>query len=50
MPGVVPKLSRTPGHVVHGGPDRGAHNDPVLGGLLGLATDEIEALRREGVL
>ena len=50
MPGLVPMLSRTPGRVVHGGADRGAHNDAVLGGLLGLAADEIEALRQEGVL
>ena len=50
MPGPVPMLSRTPGRVVHGGADRGAHNDAVLGGLLGLTADEIEALRQEGVL
>ena len=50
MPGLVPQLSRTPGRVVHAGPDAGTHNDAVLGGLLGLSADEIAALRQEGVL
>lgn len=50
MPGVVPIFSRTPGRVVHGGPDLGTHNDVVLGGLLGLTADEIASLRQEGVL
>lgn len=50
MPGLVPALSRTPGRVVHGGPDLGQHNDAVLGGLLGLSPEEIAELRREGVV
>jgi formyl-CoA transferase len=50
MPGLVPLLSRTPGRVVHAGPDPGTHNEAVLAGLLGLGAEEIETLRREGVV
>lgn len=50
MPGLVPLLSRTPGRVVHAGPDPGAHNEAVLAGLLGLSAEEIETLHREGVV
>jgi len=50
MPGPVPLLSRTPGRVVHAGPDPGTHNDAVLGDLLGLSADQIASLRQEGVL
>ena len=50
MPGLVPMLSRTPGRVVHGGADPGTHNKAVLGDLLGLTAEEIESLRREGVV
>lgn len=50
VPGIVPHLSRTPGRVVHGAEDPGAHNAIVLGGVLGLGAEEIEALRREGVI
>lgn len=34
MPGIVPKLSETPGRVVRGGPLLGEHNDEILGRLL----------------
>ncbi|HEV8675470.1 MAG TPA: CoA transferase [Methylomirabilota bacterium] len=50
MPAVVPKLSRTPGRVVHPGLDRGAHNDEVYRGRLGLSAEECERLRRAGVI
>ena len=50
MPGPVPFLSRTPGRVVHAGPDPGTHNDAVLGDLLGLSAEQIASLRQEGVL
>lgn len=49
-PGIVPKLSRTPGSIRWSGPwQQGSHNDEVFG-RLGLGEDEIEALREEGVL
>lgn len=50
-PGVVPKLSQTPGSIrFSGSPAPGHHNTEVLGGLLNLDDDEITALRDEGVV
>jgi formyl-CoA transferase/succinyl-CoA--D-citramalate CoA-transferase len=34
MPGIVPRLSRTPGRIRWAGPDLGAHTDQVIGELL----------------
>ena len=48
QPGVVPKLSLTPGRVTHAGASLGRHTDEILSGLLGLGTKEIAALRAEG--
>jgi len=50
QPGVIPRLSLTPGRVTHAGASLGRHTDEVLSGLLGLAADEIAALRAEGVV
>ena len=50
VPGVVPKFSRTPGAVAWAGPRMGEHNAEVYGGLLGLASAEIEDLRTRGVI
>ncbi|HEX2183844.1 MAG TPA: CaiB/BaiF CoA-transferase family protein [Rubrobacteraceae bacterium] len=50
MPGLVPKLSETPGAVEWYGGSLGAHNEEVYGGLLGLPDEEIERLSREGVI
>ena len=51
MPGLIPKLSRTPGRVRHAGPPAlGAFNDEIFGDLLGLAPDERERLREAGVI
>ncbi len=44
MPGIVPKLSRTPGQVVFPGPSLGEHNREVFGGLLGLSDEQIRSL------
>ncbi len=49
MPGIVPKLSDTPGEVRWQGPALGEHTGSVLGEL-GFATEEIERLRREGAV
>jgi formyl-CoA transferase len=50
MQNVVPKLSDTPGHVRHAGPELGAHNDEVFRDLLGLSEDDIAALRAQGTI
>ncbi len=50
-PGIVPKLSRTPGSVRWSATwDEGSHNHEIYGGLLGLSDDDISALQEEGVL
>jgi crotonobetainyl-CoA:carnitine CoA-transferase CaiB-like acyl-CoA transferase len=50
LPEVQPRLSVTPGAVRHAGLPLGAANAEVLGGELGLSEDEIDTLRREGVI
>lgn len=50
MPGIVPRFSHTPGHVAHAGPRLGEHNEAVYVDLLGLAPEEMSALRQEGVI
>ena len=49
MPGIVPKLSGTPGAVRWLGPALGAHTDAVLADL-GRDAETIERLRREGAI
>ncbi len=50
IPAIVPKLSDTPGRTDWPGPDVGAHNDEVLGGVLGLSSDELADLRARGII
>ena len=50
QPGVIPKLSLTPGHVDHAGAALGRHTDEILSGLLGMSTDEVARLRKEKVI
>ncbi|HXG03361.1 MAG TPA: CoA transferase [Candidatus Binatia bacterium] len=51
MPGVVPRLTRTPGEVRTAGPPRpGQHNDEVYGGRLGLSPEALTDLRARGVI
>jgi succinyl-CoA--D-citramalate CoA-transferase len=50
MQGILPKLSRTPGRVERPGRARGADNDTFYPQVAGLSADEIDALRREGIL
>jgi crotonobetainyl-CoA:carnitine CoA-transferase CaiB-like acyl-CoA transferase len=51
MPGIVPKLSRTPGAVTGAGPAAvGAHNEEIYCGRLGLTRDDLAALGRRGIV
>ncbi|MCD7038011.1 MULTISPECIES: CaiB/BaiF CoA-transferase family protein [Pseudomonas] len=49
MPGIVPKLSETPGGVNWQGPSLGQHTDEILGSL-GLAGADIQRLKTSGVV
>ncbi|MBI1987561.1 MAG: CoA transferase [Nitrospinae bacterium] len=48
--GVGPKFSVSPGRVRMPAPMLGQHNEEVYGGLLGLGSKEMTALREEGVV
>ncbi|MBB4284810.1 CaiB/BaiF CoA transferase family protein [Roseospira goensis] len=50
LPNVLPRLSRTPGHIDHAGPALGADTDAVLEHVLGVAADERATLRADGVI
>ena len=50
VPGVVPKLSDTPGTIRHIGPELGQHTTEVYRDLLGLGDDELARLRAEQVI
>jgi crotonobetainyl-CoA:carnitine CoA-transferase CaiB-like acyl-CoA transferase len=49
MPGIVPKLSETPGSVNWQGPALGQHTDSVLGEL-GMSAADIAQLKHSGVV
>ena len=49
MPGIVPKMSDTPGNVNWQGPSLGQHTQAVLGDL-GLSEETIQRLKDEGVV
>ncbi|MFL9671626.1 CaiB/BaiF CoA transferase family protein [Pseudomonas marginalis] len=49
MPGIVPKLSETPGAVNWQGPRLGQHTDDILGSL-GLTVADIQRLKTSGVV
>ncbi|SDU19453.1 CaiB/BaiF CoA transferase family protein [Halopseudomonas salegens] len=49
MPGIVPKLSATPGSSEWTGPALGEHNEQILGSL-GYTPEDIARLRSEGII
>jgi len=48
--GLEHRMSRTPGALRRPAPALGQHSNEVLGEILGMATAEIEELRREKVI
>jgi crotonobetainyl-CoA:carnitine CoA-transferase CaiB-like acyl-CoA transferase len=50
VPGVVPRLSATPGEIRWLGEGLGAQNQAIFEGLLGLDGQEIKMLREQGVI
>jgi len=50
VPGMVPKLSETPGRTDWAGAEVGAFNDEILGGLLGMSDEERSKLTDEGII
>jgi len=50
VPEVVPRLSDTPGEIRWLGEGLGAQNMEVFGGLLGLDSDDLGALREQGII
>jgi crotonobetainyl-CoA:carnitine CoA-transferase CaiB-like acyl-CoA transferase len=50
MPGVVPRLEGTPGHVAWAGPELGAHNQEIYGDLLEMDDATMDSLKDSGVI
>ncbi|MCF6411591.1 CaiB/BaiF CoA transferase family protein [Pseudalkalibacillus salsuginis] len=51
MPGIVPKLSRTPGKVNHPGPEKqGKHNEEVYSKLLGFTEKDFKELKAANII
>ncbi|KKM09633.1 hypothetical protein SY88_17570 [Clostridiales bacterium PH28_bin88] len=50
MPGIVPKLSNTPGEIKWAGPELGTHTAEVLSQYLGLTRGELVELREKQVI
>ncbi|MFW0782424.1 CaiB/BaiF CoA transferase family protein [Rossellomorea marisflavi] len=51
MPGIVPKLSRTPGRVKEAGAEKmGKHNMEIYSGMLGMKKEELETLQKENII
>jgi len=48
IPAMIPKLSDTPGETRWPGPALGAHNEEVLGEMLGMSADEVARLKEAG--
>jgi formyl-CoA transferase len=50
FPGIIPKLSETPGSTRWLGPELGEHNEEIYRNLLNLTPEQIEQLKQAGVI
>lgn len=50
MPGVIPKLSATPGRINFAGPPLGKHNDEIYGELLGKSATQMAELKAQKII
>lgn len=50
VPGIVPKLSETPGDIEWNGPDLGEHNDEIYTEYLNFTFEDFRRLKEEGVI
>ncbi|MCP8971073.1 CaiB/BaiF CoA transferase family protein [Ectobacillus ponti] len=50
VPGIVPKLSVTPGTLEWSGPKLGQHTEEVLTGLLGMSGQDVQQLQQKGIV
>lgn len=50
MPGIVPKMSLTPGSIEWAGPKLGQHTKQVLSEKMHLSSEEIEKLEEDGII
>ncbi|HEU5347648.1 MAG TPA: CoA transferase [Ktedonobacterales bacterium] len=50
MPGIIPRLSETPGRITHSGGELGADNQAVFGDLLGISDTELERLQANNII
>ncbi|WP_042349845.1 CaiB/BaiF CoA transferase family protein [Bacillus massiliigorillae] len=50
VPGIVPKLSETPGDIEWTGPALGAHNEEVFKEYMGFSAEELKKLKEQGVI
>ena len=44
------RMSETPATIRNGGPTLGQHNDEVFGDILGMDSETVQTLRKEGVI
>lgn len=50
MQGLVPRFSKTPGEIRYGGQKMGESNEDIFSGLLRFSAEELNELKREGVI
>jgi crotonobetainyl-CoA:carnitine CoA-transferase CaiB-like acyl-CoA transferase len=50
MPGIVPKMSVTPGEIEWAGPKLGQHTDEILKEKIHLSEEQIKALKEHGII